>query len=224
MAYERAEEIVRSQTNFAVANCICRQEMRVIGQGCDKPEETCLAFGMAADHYVRTGRGRAISQQDALHILQEAERVGLVLQPTNDKSPLAICACCGCCCGVLRHLKRHPAPASLVSTPFAAVLNADACIGCGACLPRCQMDALTLDGDKATLNPHRCIGCGLCVSVCPTGALALARKPAEAQPKVPRDIAQAYIKMGQGRGKMSYAELARMVAQSKLDRLAAPHA
>jgi hypothetical protein len=85
MLYERAEELVRTHKTFAVANCICRQEMRIMGKGCEKPEESCLSFGMAARIMVRTGRGRPISMEEALAILQRAEEVGLILQPSNAK-------------------------------------------------------------------------------------------------------------------------------------------
>jgi hypothetical protein len=81
MPYEGAEALVRAQKTFAVANCICRQELRILGEGCDKPLESCLAFGMAAEHSVRTGRGRAIGQEEALTILHRAEEAALVLQP-----------------------------------------------------------------------------------------------------------------------------------------------
>jgi electron transport complex protein RnfB len=83
MLYERAEELVRAQKTFAVANCICRQEKRIMGKGCEKPEESCLSFGMAAGIMVRTGRGRPIAMEEALAILRRAEEVGLVLQPSN---------------------------------------------------------------------------------------------------------------------------------------------
>ena len=85
MLYERAEELVRTHKTFAVANCICRQEMRIMGKGCEKPEESCLSFGTAAKIMVRTGRGRPISMEEALAILQRAEEVGLILQPSNAK-------------------------------------------------------------------------------------------------------------------------------------------
>jgi len=83
MLYERAEELVRTHKAFAVANCICRQEMRIMGKGCEKPEESCLSFGTAAKIMVRTGRGRPISMEEALAILRRAEEVGLILQPSN---------------------------------------------------------------------------------------------------------------------------------------------
>jgi electron transport complex protein RnfB len=218
MPYERAEELVRAKESFAVSNCICRQEQHILGKGCDKPLESCLTLGMAAESVVRTGRGRAISREEALDILRQAEKAGLVLQPANAKDALFICTCCGCCCGVLRSLKRDPKPASLVSSPFVAHLTAETCKGCGACVKRCQMEALSMADEKAVLNTDRCIGCGLCVSTCPTDSLSLVRKPE--QPSVPKDIIDTSIRMGKARGKM--AALVGMQVRSKLARLLTP--
>ncbi len=90
MPYEKAEELIREHKTFAVANCICRQEKRLMGEGCGKPEEACLSFGGAAKTFVRGGRAREISMEEALAILHRAEEVGLVLQPTNAQKALAI--------------------------------------------------------------------------------------------------------------------------------------
>jgi NAD-dependent dihydropyrimidine dehydrogenase PreA subunit len=221
MPYEQAEELVRNNTTFAVSNCICRQEFRVLGKGCDKPEESCLQFGMAAEGVVHMGRGRAITQEEALAILRRAEEAGLVLQPANAKKPLFICTCCGCCCGVLRLLKRDPKPASLVASPFAASLNTDTCKGCGICTKRCQMEAFHVEDKKAILNPDRCIGCGLCVATCRTKSLTLLRKPEAQQSYVPRNIIETSIKLGKARGKLGIGKLVGMQVKSKLDRLLA---
>ena len=221
MPYEKAEELVRSQKSFAVSNCICRQGMRIVGKCCSKPEESCLQLGMAAESVVRNGHGRSISMEEALSILQRAEEVGLVLQPNNAKAPLFICTCCGCCCGVLRTLKRYPKPASMVASPFWASLNTDTCKGCGLCIKRCQMEALHLENKKSILDVNRCIGCGLCVSTCPTHSLSLVRKPKEKQPYVPKNIISTSIKVGQARGKLGMGKLITMQLRSKLDRLLA---
>jgi len=220
LPYERAEAIIAGYQKFAVANCICRQEQRVLGHDCGKPEETCLAFDGAAEYYERSGRGRMITREEALAVLAKAERSGLVLQPSNDQKPMAICACCGCCCGVLRSLKNQPNPAALVSTPFVARLDRDTCAGCGECLDRCQMDALTLPDGLAEFNPERCIGCGLCVTTCPTGSLTLVRKPEASQPAVPKDIVSLTIRMARARGKLGLFKVARVAAKSAVDRVA----
>jgi Na+-translocating ferredoxin:NAD+ oxidoreductase subunit B len=220
MPYERAEELIRAKEKFAVSNCICRQEYHILGKGCNKPMESCLTFDMAAEAIVRNGRGRAIGREEVLEILQRAEEAGLVLQPANAKDPLFICTCCGCCCGVLRSIKRDPKPASVVASPFSASLNTDTCTGCGTCVERCQMEAVHLDDGKAALNMDRCIGCGLCVSKCPTNSLSLVRKPE--QPYVPRDIIDTSINMVKARGKMRMAKLVGLQVRSKLDRLLTP--
>ena len=221
MLYEQAEELVRGHKTFAVSNCICRQEMRIMGKGCDKPEESCLSFGTAAKTVVRTDRGRAISQEEALEILHRAEEAGLVLQPANAKKVLFICTCCGCCCGVLRGLKRDPKPASLVSSPFVASLDTDTCKGCGACVKRCQMEAISLADEQAVLDLNRCIGCGLCVNTCPTDSLSLLRKPKARQPYVPKNIVETHIKLGKASGKLGIGKRVGMQVRSKLDRLLA---
>ncbi|MGZ6292809.1 MAG: 4Fe-4S binding protein [Syntrophales bacterium] len=221
MPYERAGELVRKHTTFAVSNCICRQEFRILGKGCDKPEESCLQFGLAAESVVQMGRGRAISREETLAILRRAEESGLVLQPANSRNPLFICTCCGCCCGVLRLLKRDPKPASLVASPFVASLDSDTCKGCGICTKRCQMEAIHVENKKAILNTDRCIGCGLCVDTCRTKSLILLRKPEAQQAYVPKNIIETSIRLGEARGKLGIGKMVGMQVKSKLDRLLA---
>lgn len=221
LPYEKAEELVRDQKKALVAPCICRRERKMVGEGCDKPEETCLVFGMAADYYERNGLGRLIDQEEVLAILKKADKKGLVLQPGNCQKIVNICCCCGCCCGVLRNLKTHPNPASLIASPFTAEADPETCNGCGVCLKRCQMEALRLEDEKVVLDPARCIGCGLCVSTCPTQSLQLVRKPESEQPQVPKNMVESVIKMGRERGKLNTVNMVMMQIKSKVDRLLA---
>jgi len=219
LPYEQVETVMARHEKFAVANCICRQEMRLIDYDCGKPLETCLVFDSGAEYFVRTERGRIITREEAFDILTQAEKTGLVLQAGNERTPGNICMCCGCCCGVLRGLKRHPYPASQVASPFYAVLDSERCSGCGLCIKRCQMDALTLVDGKAVLNLERCIGCGLCVTNCKREALSLARKPDDQQRQVPRNTVHLFISMARSRGKMRAAQMAHMVTRSAVDRV-----
>jgi ferredoxin len=221
LPYERVDDLVRAQKTLAVAPCICRQERKMVGEGCDKPEESCLVFGTAADYWVRNGMGRYIDQSEALAILSRAEEAGLVLQPANAKDAVNICTCCGCCCGVLRTVKLQPKPADVLASPFVAMLDVGKCQGCGVCLERCQMEALSLDGDRAVLDLDRCIGCGLCVTTCPEGALSLARKPESEQAPVPQNLVSTYLKLGRSRGKLKARYLAKTLVRSGVDRLLA---
>jgi electron transport complex protein RnfB len=221
LVYERAEELVRARTKHLVAPCICRRERTMVGKGCDKPQEVCLAMGSFAYYYERNGLGRAIDQQEALEILKKADEAGLVLQPGNAEKALSICCCCGCCCGVLRTLKLYPKPASLVSTPFVATMNSATCAGCGTCAERCQMEALQLEDGRAVLDTDRCIGCGLCVGTCPTDSLALTRKPESEQPYLPKNVVETNVRLGQARGKLAAIDQAKMRLKSRVDRLLA---
>ena len=222
MDYERAEILVRAQHKFSVAPCICRQEKQISGDGCDKPLEVCMAFGAAAEYYVQNDMGRAITLTEALDVLVQAEEAGLVLQPSNSRDAAFLCACCGDCCQVLVNVKRHPKPASIMSSAFVAALDRDICDGCGTCETRCQMEAISVDNGQAALDLDRCIGCGLCVTTCPSWALSLARKPEAEQPFVPKGLIDANLRLGQARGKLGKAELVGMMVRSKVDRLLAP--
>ena len=51
------------------------------------------------------------------------------------------------------------------------VVNIDLCLGCGACVSVCPVEALSLDADgHAESNKDVCIDCGNCANVCPVGA------------------------------------------------------
>lgn len=222
MTYERAEKLIADHDLFSIAPCICRREKKMIGEGCDRPEAYCLGFGIGADYYIKNGIGRPSNKQEILAVLKAANDHTLVLQPGNSKEIVNICCCCGCCCGVLTSLKKLPAPADFVSSPFTVQADVAKCEGCETCVDRCQMDALSMADEKVVLNSDRCIGCGLCVTTCPSGALTLKRKPEKEQRKVPENIEAAAISHGQARGKLGMGELIKLQAKSKLDRLLAP--
>lgn len=188
LPYERVRELVNVHERFAVIPCICRRGARMAGAGCNVPEESCLVFGEWADYHVRGGRGRAIGRSEVMEILDKADAANLVLQPNNSRDLAFLCLCCGCCCGVLRRLQQHPKPSEAVASPFIARMDSDLCSGCMACLERCQMQALAVEGDRAALSSCRCIGCGLCVTTCPSGALVLVRKTGADQTEIPADI------------------------------------
>lgn len=216
MPYEDAEKQVRSQSRILVAPCICRRERRMAGEGCDRPLETCLIFGGGTDYYLKNGLGRMISQEEALGILAEADRAGLVLQPSNSQKPGSICCCCGCCCGVLRTIKCYPRPADIVSSAFRVAVDRESCAGCGACLERCPMGALRLEDGTAAADLGRCIGCGLCVTTCPARSLALVRKPASELPDVPETMRKTYIKLARARGKLKPGRMLGLWLKSKM--------
>jgi len=55
------------------------------------------------------------------------------------------------------------------------------CIGCGACVMECPVEALDLIDGLAVVDPGKCKDHGKCVLVCPTDALALPNQPSKAK-------------------------------------------
>ncbi len=47
------------------------------------------------------------------------------------------------------------------------------CIGCGACVMECSLEAIDLVDGLAVPDPKKCKDLGACVKVCPTNALSL---------------------------------------------------
>jgi ferredoxin len=178
---------------FAVMDCICRLGKSLVGHTCEHTSrmQTCLTFGQAAAGMVQTGAARFIERDEVLAALDEADHDGLVLQPENTQAPLFVCCCCGDCCGVLTSAKRLPAPADYFSTNYVASADAATCDGCGTCLTRCRMDAVSLDTGHAVIAATHCIGCGLCVGTCQAGAITLSRTARERVP--PGTTAALYL-------------------------------
>jgi ferredoxin len=201
MPFEAAEAIINKQSKIVVTNCICRREQKMIGKGCDKPMEVCLSFGAGAYYYEKNGLGREIDKQEALELVKKGVDAGLVLQPGNQQKAMNICMCCGCCCGILKNLKTMDKPAQLVHTNYYAQVDEAACIGCEACVERCQMDAITVN-DVARVDLDRCIGCGLCVTDCPTEAMLLKQKSQDSHYVPPKNVFETYMNIAQERGLM----------------------
>ncbi|MBF0118471.1 MAG: 4Fe-4S binding protein [Desulfobacterales bacterium] len=193
--YEDIVQIIDSQKFIAIAPCICRTLSGMNDKGCGKTVEACFVFGSHAKYYVENGMGRFISKDEAKDIAKNNEKVGLVMQPFNSQHVSGMCSCCGCCCGMLRSLKRQPSPADAVQSNYYAEIETEECIGCEACISRCQMDAIEIVDGIAKLSKQRCIGCGLCVTTCPSDAIKLIKKAEDKIYVPPKTGADTYMQI-----------------------------
>ncbi len=51
-------------------------------------------------------------------------------------------------------------------------INADDCIGCGACEDVCPVDCISeVDDSKRLIDENACIECGACADVCPVDCI-----------------------------------------------------
>jgi NAD-dependent dihydropyrimidine dehydrogenase PreA subunit len=185
--YDDISEIIKgSEGPFGIIECICRKAAAMMGNPCKKTSrrETCMPIGEMAKQAIHNGMGRAISREEALEIASMSEAEGLVFQPSNAQKADFVCACCGCCCGMLRIQKMLPSPVDFWATNYQAAVDSDVCTGCRVCVERCQVDAVTVDdgGNTAVIDLGRCIGCGNCIVTCPAGAMSLVRKDKETVP------------------------------------------
>lgn len=191
-SYDNVRKIIEDTTDPIVINeCICRQAKEVEGHTCQisKSKERCIAFRDIAKLCIKGGLGREISKEEALEIIQQCDKEGLVLQPSNAQEPEFICCCCSCCCGILYAHRRMPWPAKFWATNYYAEVDVTICAGCGICADKCQVSAITHKKVKKPpkINLKKCIGCGVCVSKCPNKALKLVHKKKEIVPPTTDD-------------------------------------
>jgi electron transport complex protein RnfB len=177
---------------WAARNCVCRQGKDLLGEPCKQTtsRRVCLMIGPAARTSVASGDGQALTREETFALLDQAERDGMILQPSNARDPVFICFCCGCCCGMLKAAKQFPRPAEYLHSNYQAVVDAEACSECGTCHERCPMEALHAGDGATAVDLDRCIGCGACVSTCPTGAVKLRAKTQATVP--PKDLKALY--------------------------------
>jgi len=169
LALEDVREIVHQAKNLAVTRCTCR----VVDGKCGKPLEICIQVNRAAEYALQRGTGRAITKEEAMRLLHQAEKEGLVhIVDNRQKVDHIICNCCRDCCLNWK----LPNPHKFVDpSRFQACVNVDDCLGCQVCLERCFFDAIVITGEepKARINPEKCVGCGLCTVTCPAEAITL---------------------------------------------------
>ena len=187
--YEKASNLIENAKSWGVRDCICRVQKNLIGDPCDHPVENCLVFAPIEGAFDKSEVDRAISKEEALEILHQAEDAGLVHTTGNYRDHNSyICNCCTCSCGILRSVAEFNNSSAVASSDFLVVVDEDLCIACGDCLDRCQFSALDIDSGVLQVDSANCVGCGLCVPVCPEEALVLIRRLEGEVPLPPDNI------------------------------------
>ena len=161
---------------FRVRDCICRIQQDHLGRKCGpSPVTMCLSFS-ALERSTTPGN---LPEQMRWRSWIGPKRSGwFTLSATSPKGIGYVCNCCGCCCGVLRGITDQGIEHSVAYANYYAVIDPETCLGCGTCVERCQVQAISEDGGVSVVDHVRCIGCGLCVTGCPSGAASLLPKPA----------------------------------------------
>ena len=135
---------------LSVGYCSCRNAMRLRGEGCGEiQDDCCIGLGDFAKYLVETGKGREITKEEALQIVQRAEDNGYVHQITNIDGEDKIFGLCNCEVGVCFALRTS----QLFNTPN-----------------------MSASAYRAHVETEKCVACGKCVEVCPAGAAKLGQK------------------------------------------------
>ena len=147
LPYERVSTIIENGKSFAVNECICRKKSRILGKGCDRPLEMCMAIGNEPGVFDNhPWGGRVVSKEEAYELLQKAEEAALVHMTGNVvRGQWFICNCCGCCDPFLQVTRQGLQ--GVVNSHFYAEIDPDQCDACGICAEeRCQVGAIVEAG------------------------------------------------------------------------------
>ncbi len=174
LPYDDVRKILMASESYSVRDCICRVQRAQLGHSCDYPVKVCLIFKPS----MGTPGQDDITRQEALAILDETERIGLVHTVNNVANGVNyVCNCCGCCCAFLRGINEWGIEKTLAVANYFAEIDPMLCQGCGTCIERCQVNAINDEDGVSVVDRAKCIGCGLCATGCPDEAAQLKLKP-----------------------------------------------
>ena len=172
---DKAREFVAQAGQVYLLDCVCRLRQKAC-----PPELTnlCLHFEGAPEEDLK--KGRPISTDKALSLLELASEHRLMSQfffKETSQQVTELCSCCDCCCTPVRNLVQEENYHEQLRTGYMAVTDADLCLDCGLCLDSCFFEARRLDDGGLSLVDERCFGCGRCVESCPEGAIRIELQP-----------------------------------------------
>jgi len=186
--YPTARKLVlHGPPDIVLSECPCRS----FRQNPCQPTQVCMIIGQPfvdfkLEHSPETCR--AISQEEALKILEEEHKRGhfhsaWFRDVTLDRF-IAICNCCKCCCAGVEGMMRYGSN-FISSSGYVVSIDETACSACGVCEQTCSFEAISVNGDVAKADWEKCLGCGACATQCPNDALSLVR---DERKGIPMDV------------------------------------
>jgi NAD-dependent dihydropyrimidine dehydrogenase PreA subunit len=183
---EDVEAIVSKAASVVRLPCACRWA------SAKKEHRTCYSVSYTPDTWfdsldmsyfgLTEDRGlERVSRQTAIEQMRALGKSGAVHSIWTMKTPFigAICNCEPADCLGLRTLALDMQ--TMFKGEVVAIVDSDACTGCGECIEVCHFDAVhshSHEGvSKAHVHPKRCFGCGNCRHRCPADAIEMTVRP-----------------------------------------------
>ena len=145
--WEKLSSYLDKYDTFSVSDCSCRASRRHIDEGCGHLEtEMCIQMGSGAEYYIKTGRAREITREEAKEIIHNAEQLGMMHEMPHTEElgeAFAICNCCGCSCFSMRVASMFKTPDAIRSN-YTAKVNPENCVACGQCVENCPVNGIQL--------------------------------------------------------------------------------
>lgn len=177
-----AERVLELCSPIATIACLCRNWVRAVDER-NELEYTCMGMGVGMLKWERwperyKGGVKFLNTEEAKEWLRKCDKRGFVHLLMCFGAPFigGFCQCDYPDCLALRWavdfgirtLKGH----------HVAIVDYDACNGCGVCVQRCKFGALKFEvtTEKANIDQFKCFGCGLCETGCPRGAIELVER------------------------------------------------
>lgn len=186
---EDAREIFKNKSPIVVHRCPCRVVYRDRPCKDDVPIDVCLAVGITGQRFLERDAGKELTYDEVMTLLDQIDEYPHIVSTTgnSNRMPEVLCNCCNDCCGLFvraSYTKPLLGEVPYVKSRFIVEDNPKACSGCGTCVKRCPVNAITMkelkSGKKRSVTDiEECIGCGLCVLTCPKEArkMKLVRPP-----------------------------------------------
>ncbi|MHA1379771.1 MAG: ATP-binding protein [Candidatus Helarchaeota archaeon] len=183
LPFEQVKVAIERADGIAVMPCACRTEAKYTKSPghapCDHPVDVCMLLGdIEAFKYAGLVL-RELTKEEALKILKDCEKRGLVHCTSNAQEMHFICNCCSCHCGILRGLLEFRNPNAFMKSNYIAEFNDNECRQCFRCVEICPTKAIKHylaheeNKEKFIVDPEYCIGCGVCSTNCPSKKIEL---------------------------------------------------
>jgi NAD-dependent dihydropyrimidine dehydrogenase PreA subunit len=146
---------------FLVFDCVCKREQELLGHSdCPMPMKRCGFVGLPPQTPLSD---TVLDRQEADKLMRELEEMGNVhlaaygfVMASETPQFVGTCNCCNCCCGIIHVGNRLGLKEAAQKSNYRAVIDPEACIGCGVCIKRCPVYAIDEDtDDKAVVDREK---------------------------------------------------------------------